>query len=76
MKEEVWGLLVSWLGSWAFTVVAWVQFLVGELRSHKSHGLGEKGGIFSSVVKYTWASQVVLVVKNPPANTGDTRHAD
>ena len=26
--------------------------------------------------KYTWASQVVLVVKNPPGNTGDTRDAD
>ena len=25
---------------------------------------------------YTWASQVVLVVKNPPANAGDIRDMD
>ena len=29
-------------------------------------GWAEVGGVF-------WASQVVLVVKNPPANTGDAR---
>ena len=33
---------------------------------------GERQNFFS-VVKYTWASQVV---KNPPGNTGDTRDAD
>ena len=60
--------MASWLGPQAFTVVARIQFLVGELRSRKSF-------IFS-VVKYTWASQMVLVVKNLPANAGDIRDAD
>ena len=36
----------------------------------------EKGKIIFSVVIYTWASQVVLVVKNLPANAGDVRDAD
>ena len=30
-------LVVQWLGYCTFTVVAQVQFLVGELRSHKPH---------------------------------------
>lgn len=29
----------QWLGLGALTVVAWVPFLVGELRSHMNHGL-------------------------------------
>ena len=29
--------------------------------------------MFTPIRTYTWASQVVLVVKNPPANTGDIR---
>ena len=28
-------LVAEWLGFWAFTAVAWVQSLVGELRSRK-----------------------------------------
>ena len=32
---------------------------------------GKEGGACS----HPWASQVVLVVKNPPANTGDVRDA-
>ena len=28
-------LLIQWLGLQAFTAVAWVQSLVGKLRSHK-----------------------------------------
>ena len=31
-------------------------------------------GAFNVVPKLSWASQVVLVVKNPPANEGDIRH--
>ena len=31
-------LVVQWLELRAFTAVAWVQFLVKELRSHKPHG--------------------------------------
>ena len=31
-------------------------------------------GAFNVVPKLSWASQVVLVVKNPPANAGDIRH--
>ena len=30
---------VQWLGLSAFTAVAWVQALFGELRSHKTHGV-------------------------------------
>ena len=32
-------------------------------------------GFEKILVKYTWASQVVLVVKNPPAKAGDLRDA-
>ena len=35
-------LVAEWLGFWAFTAVAWVQSLVGELRSHKSCGVAKK----------------------------------
>ena len=31
--------------------------------------------IFEFIYFMLWASQVVLVVKNPPANAGDTRDA-
>ena len=31
--------------------------------------------IKKNVLEYSWASQVVLVVKNPPANAGDIRDA-
>ena len=29
--------------------------------------------VFTYVCAYIWASQVALVVKNPPANSGDVR---
>ena len=29
--------------------------------------------VFTYVCAYIWASQVALVAKNPPANTGDVR---
>ena len=35
-------LAVQWLGLGAFTEVARVQCLVGELRSHKPHGVAKK----------------------------------
>ena len=42
-------LAVQWLGLCAFT--AWVQSLVGELRSHKRHGVEEKKeGIYKPVI--------------------------
>ena len=31
--------MVQWLGLTAFTAVAWIQFLVGELRSHKPYNV-------------------------------------
>ena len=34
--------MVYWLGFNAFTAVAWVQSLVGELRSRKPHGTAKK----------------------------------
>ena len=36
-------LVAQWLGFLGFTAVAWVQFLVRELRSHKQHGKAKKG---------------------------------
>ena len=35
-------LVAQWLGFLGFTAVAWVQFLVRELRSHKPHGTAKK----------------------------------
>ena len=35
-------LVVQWLGLSAFPVVAQVQYLVGELRSHKPPGVAKK----------------------------------
>ena len=35
-------LEIQWLGLDAFTSVAWVQSLVGELRSRKPHGMARK----------------------------------
>ena len=35
-------LTVQWLGLGIFTTMAWVQSLVGELRSHEPHGVAEK----------------------------------
>ena len=34
--------MVQWLGLSAFTAGAWVQSLVGELRSHKLHGMAKE----------------------------------
>ena len=31
--------------------------------------------LFFQLLKFKWASLVVLMVKNPPANAGDTRDA-
>lgn len=33
--------VVGWLGFGAFSAVAWVDSLVGELRSHKLHGVAK-----------------------------------
>ena len=35
-------LVVQWLGLPVFTAVAWVQSLVGELRSHKPRHMAKK----------------------------------
>ena len=35
-------LVTQWLGFLGFTAVAWVQFLVRELRFHKPHGAAKK----------------------------------
>ena len=35
-------LVASWLGFQAFAAVAWVQFLVGELRSCKPDGVAKE----------------------------------
>ena len=35
-------LVAQWLGFLGFTAVAWVQFLVRELRAHKQHGKAKK----------------------------------
>jgi len=34
-------LVVQWLGLTFFTAVAWIQSLVGELRSYKMHGMAK-----------------------------------
>ena len=34
--------MVQWLGFSAFTAVAWIQSLVGELRSHKPCSVDQK----------------------------------
>ena len=31
---------------------------------------------FTGIIRHEWASQVVLLVKNPPANAGDVRVGD
>ena len=41
-KESGNSLVVQWSELSAFTARAWVQSLVGELRSHKLHGMEEK----------------------------------
>ena len=43
-KKRVWGnsLAVQWLGLSAFNEMAWVQSLVGELRSPKPWGIAKK----------------------------------
>ena len=38
-------MVVQWLGLCSFTTIAPVQFLVGELKSHKPHGMTEKNRI-------------------------------
>ena len=35
-------LVAEWLGFWAFTAVAWVKYLVGELRSYRLCGSTKK----------------------------------
>ena len=35
-------MAVQWFGLGAFTAIAWVQPLVGELRSHKPPGMARK----------------------------------
>ena len=41
-KESGNSLVAQWSGFSAFTARDWVQSLVGELKSHKPHGLAEK----------------------------------
>ena len=59
---------------------AWVQSLVKELRSHKlcsaaknDNGSSNNNNDNTSYLMQLCASQVVLVVKNPPASAGDIR---
>ena len=59
---------------------AWVQSLVRELRSHKLCSVAKNNSSSSnnnndntSYLMELWASGVMLVVKNPPANAGDIR---
>ena len=40
-KKEI-PMVVQWLGLCSFTTTALVQFLVGELKSHKPHGAAKK----------------------------------
>ena len=37
--------------------------------------LGECGFLHNRIIAFCWASEVALVVKNPPAKTGDIRDA-
>ena len=48
------------------------------LKSQNNSGKGKQSwrahtSWFENIIKLQWASQVVLVVKNPPANAGDVR---
>ena len=59
---------------------AWVQSLVKELRSHKLCSAAKNNNSSSnntngntSYLMELWASQLMLVVRNPPANAGDVR---
>ena len=59
---------------------AWVQSLVRELRSHKLCSAAKNNNSSSnntngntSYLMELWASQLMLVVRNPPANAGDIR---
>ena len=47
-------LTVQWLGFGAFTAVAWVQSLVGELRYCKPQGMAKKKGerVKKEIVSY------------------------
>ena len=45
--------MVHWLGLGTFTVVAWVQFLAGELISHKLCGAA-KDKTKNTKHKHTW----------------------
>ena len=58
---------------------AWVQSLVKELRSHKlcsaakNNNSSNNTNDNTSYLMELWASQLMLVVRNPPANAGDVR---
>ena len=41
-KKKGNSMVVQWLGLCSFTTIAPVQFLVGELKSHKPHGAAKK----------------------------------
>ena len=45
----------------------------GGLPSMGSHRVGDDLSDLAAAAYHFWASQVVLVVKSPPANTGDIR---
>ena len=51
----------QWLGLYAFTAMAWVQSLVGELRSCKSQSAAKKKTRINSQ-----SSPIAQKVKNPP----------
>ena len=70
------------------TLVIWISFLFFKLPKHNSHGLHtcmfcsliswERRSLMTHIIASTSlhrASQLTLVVENPPANAGEERHA-
>ena len=70
--------MVQWLGLGAFTAGAWVRSLVGELRSQKPQGAAKIffkiniNKILFKKKKKRGGFPGGIVVKNLPANSGDT----
>ena len=58
-------LVVQWLGLGIFTAMAWVQSLVGELRSHEPHGMEKKKKRNSALSLHIfYKSNIILQKKN------------
>ena len=70
-----WGFLVAnWLRIWAFTAIAQVQSLVGELGFHKLSAMATEMVSNCDTPRPCESFPGGSVVKNLPANVGDKRH--